>query len=162
MAKQIVMDTSGDTRHEFDPADTAAVAEALARFQGIDRRWLPAAVRTGPGTSELVRDFDPAADEVLVLVLLMLVPAAANGERDVAPAPARWIVLLGEMLLWGTGHVGHSDQAVGFAMPSEPCAAASNGTNIRAAKPTTVPSFSSPSVGNAPKKAAPSAQTSPV
>ena len=29
MAKQIVMDITGDTRHEFDPADAAAVA----------RRW---------------------------------------------------------------------------------------------------------------------------
>jgi len=28
MARQIVMDTTGDTRHEFDPADPAALAEA--------------------------------------------------------------------------------------------------------------------------------------
>jgi hypothetical protein len=33
MAKQIVMDATGDTRHEFDPADAAAVAEASARFK---------------------------------------------------------------------------------------------------------------------------------
>ena len=32
MARQIVMDTTGDTRHEFDPADPAAVAEAERRF----------------------------------------------------------------------------------------------------------------------------------
>jgi hypothetical protein len=32
MARQIVMDVTGDTRHEFDPADAAAVLEASARF----------------------------------------------------------------------------------------------------------------------------------
>ena len=41
MAKQIVMDATGDTRHEFDPADTPAVAEALARFEAIDRAGSP-------------------------------------------------------------------------------------------------------------------------
>jgi hypothetical protein len=40
MARQIVMDTTGDTRHEFDPADRAAVAEAERRVQGVDRRGL--------------------------------------------------------------------------------------------------------------------------
>jgi hypothetical protein len=65
MAKQIVMDTTGDTRHEFDPADAAAVAEALARFKTLTGAGFTAAVRTGPGTSELVRDFDPAANETV-------------------------------------------------------------------------------------------------
>jgi len=32
MAKQIVMDHTGDTRHQFDPADAAAVAEADKRL----------------------------------------------------------------------------------------------------------------------------------
>ena len=59
MAKQIVMDITGDTRHEFDPADTHAVAEALTR------EGFTAAVRTGSGTSELIRNFDPAANETL-------------------------------------------------------------------------------------------------
>ena len=36
MAKQIVMDTTGDTRHEFDPTDTAAIAEASTRFSELD------------------------------------------------------------------------------------------------------------------------------
>ena len=35
MAKQIVMDATGDTRHEFDPADAAAVSNALARFKAL-------------------------------------------------------------------------------------------------------------------------------
>ena len=29
---QIIMDRSGDTRHQFDPADATAVAEAERRF----------------------------------------------------------------------------------------------------------------------------------
>ena len=64
MARQIVMDVTGDTRHEFDPADAAAVAEALARFNQLTD-VASAAVRRGPGSSELVRHFDPAADETL-------------------------------------------------------------------------------------------------
>ena len=65
MAKQIVMDTTGDTRHEFDPADAHAVAEAFARFEALTSEGFTAAVRTGSGTSELIRDFDPAANETL-------------------------------------------------------------------------------------------------
>ena len=63
MAKQIVMDATGDTRHEFDPADAAAVAEAWARFKALTGAGFTAAVRRGAGTSELIRDFDPAANE---------------------------------------------------------------------------------------------------
>ena len=65
MAKQIVMDITGDTCHEFDPADAHAVAEAFARFEALTSEGFTAAVRTGSGTSELVRDFDPAAKETL-------------------------------------------------------------------------------------------------
>ena len=59
MARQIVLDVTGDTRHEFDPADAAAVAEALARFNQLTDAGFTAAVRRGPGSSELVRHFDP-------------------------------------------------------------------------------------------------------
>jgi hypothetical protein len=65
MARQIVMDVTGDTRHEFDPADAAAVAEALARFNQLTDAGFTAAVRWGPGSSELVRHFDSTADETL-------------------------------------------------------------------------------------------------
>jgi hypothetical protein len=60
MATQIVMDATGDTRHEFDPADAAAVAEAENRF-----RELTGAVRKADGRSELMRSFDPTAKETL-------------------------------------------------------------------------------------------------
>lgn len=62
MAKQIVMDATGDSRHEFDPADTAAVAEAERRFKELTGAGFTAAVRRGEGRSELIRSFDPAAE----------------------------------------------------------------------------------------------------
>ena len=57
MAKQIVMDATGDTGHEFDAADAAGMAEAGAGFT--------AAVRRGQGRSELIRSFDPAAEATI-------------------------------------------------------------------------------------------------
>jgi hypothetical protein len=65
MAQQIVMDVTGDTRHEFDPTDAAALAAASARFTQLTGAGFTAAVRTGSGTSELVRHFDPTADETV-------------------------------------------------------------------------------------------------
>ena len=53
MAQQIVMDVTGDTRHEFDPADAAAVAEALARFKQLTDAGFTAAVRRGRGRQSL-------------------------------------------------------------------------------------------------------------
>jgi hypothetical protein len=49
MATQIVMDHTGDTRHQFDPADAAAVSEAEARFKELTGSGFTAAERTGPG-----------------------------------------------------------------------------------------------------------------
>ena len=74
MAKQIVMDTTGDTRHEFDPADVHAVAEAFARFEALTSEGFTAAVRRG---RELQNSF---ATSILL-------------RRDaVLPAIARWLV----------------------------------------------------------------------
>ena len=53
MARQIVMDVTGDTRHEFDPADAAAVAEALARFKQLTDAGFTAAVRRSGVVSSL-------------------------------------------------------------------------------------------------------------
>jgi len=39
MAIQIVMDATGDTRHEFDPADAAALGSRVS-LQGIDQNGL--------------------------------------------------------------------------------------------------------------------------
>jgi hypothetical protein len=68
---QIIMDTSGDTRHQFDPTDAVAVADAEKRFGDLTRAGFVAARRTGNGTSVLVRNFDPNAQETLFIPRLV-------------------------------------------------------------------------------------------
>jgi len=65
MATQIVMDTTGDTRHDFNSRNAAAVAEAERRFYQLTGAGFTAAVRRGEGRAELVRSFDPAAEETI-------------------------------------------------------------------------------------------------
>jgi hypothetical protein len=65
MATQIVMDHTGDTRHQFDPADAAAVVKAEARFKKLTGAGFTAAKRVGDGKSEVLRSFDPTAEETL-------------------------------------------------------------------------------------------------
>jgi hypothetical protein len=65
MAMQIVMDVTGDSRHVFNRSDAAAVAEAEQRFYQLTGAGFTAAVRRGEGRSELVRSFDPTAEETV-------------------------------------------------------------------------------------------------
>lgn len=65
MPRQIVMDHTGDTRHEFDANDAAALAAAEERFRELTGQGFTAAERTGEGTQKLVRAFDPAAEETI-------------------------------------------------------------------------------------------------
>jgi hypothetical protein len=65
MAKQIVMDATGDSRFEFNPSDASELEEAERRFKGLTEAGFTAAVRTSRGQSELIRGFDPAAEETL-------------------------------------------------------------------------------------------------
>ena len=67
MATQIVMDHSGDPRHQFDPADAAAVAEAEERFKMLTGFGFTAAKRLGDGKSEVLKSFDPTAEETLFI-----------------------------------------------------------------------------------------------
>ena len=67
MATQIVIDHTGDTRHQFDPSDAAAVAKADSRFKELTGAGFTAAERTGPGQSKVVTKFDPAAEETLFI-----------------------------------------------------------------------------------------------
>lgn len=67
MSVQIVMDHSGDTRHEFDAADKAAVALAEGRFRELTGLGFTAAERTGPGEAKIVRAFNPEATETLFI-----------------------------------------------------------------------------------------------
>ncbi|OAF10387.1 MULTISPECIES: hypothetical protein [Bradyrhizobium] len=65
MATQIVMDHTGDTRHEFDPENAEAVARAERRFRELTGLGFTAAVRTAPGEVSRIRSFDPTAHETL-------------------------------------------------------------------------------------------------
>jgi hypothetical protein len=65
MATQIVTDHTGDTRHQFDPADAAAVADAERRFKELTGYGFTAAKRFDGGKSEVVKSFDPTAEEAL-------------------------------------------------------------------------------------------------
>jgi hypothetical protein len=67
MATQIVMDHTGDTRHMFNPADARAVAEAEKRFQQLTGAGFTAAKRLGDGKSEVLKSFDPTAEETLFI-----------------------------------------------------------------------------------------------
>jgi hypothetical protein len=71
MHLQIVMDTSGDTRHQFDPKDAGAVIDAERRFCDLVGAGFIAAKRTGSGTSELVRQFDSTARETVFIPRLV-------------------------------------------------------------------------------------------
>jgi hypothetical protein len=65
MAIQIVMDSTGDTRHAFDANDRIAVKEAKKRFMELTDAGYTAAVRTGPGEQRIIRSFDPSVEETL-------------------------------------------------------------------------------------------------
>ena len=71
MATQIVMDHTGDTRHQFDPADAAALAEAEVRFKELIGVGFTAAKRLDDGKSEVLRSFDPTAEETLFVPRLI-------------------------------------------------------------------------------------------
>jgi len=65
MATQIVMDRSGDTRHNFDARDAKALLKAERRFKALTGAGFTAATRTDGGESVVVRKFDPTAEETL-------------------------------------------------------------------------------------------------
>jgi hypothetical protein len=68
MSVQIVMDRSGDTRHEFDVSDLTSVANAEARFRqltGIGFRAVALDKNGGPG--ELIDKFDPSVGQTLFI-----------------------------------------------------------------------------------------------
>lgn len=67
MPRQIVMDHTGDTRHEFDAKDTVALKAAEERFMELTGAGFTAAERTGEGQSKVMRSFDPAAAETIFI-----------------------------------------------------------------------------------------------
>jgi hypothetical protein len=63
MATQIVMDRTGDSRHNFDAKDADALLKAEQRFKA--GAGFTAAVRTAAGEAVVKRTFDPTVDETL-------------------------------------------------------------------------------------------------
>jgi hypothetical protein len=67
MAVQIVMDHTGDTRHQFDSADLKQVEEAEERFKQLTGLGFTAAARLGEGEIRVVKTFDPTVEETLFI-----------------------------------------------------------------------------------------------
>lgn len=67
MARQIVMDHTGDSRHEFDTKDATAIAAAEARFKELTGSGFTAAKRIGDGKSQVIKAFDPTAEETIFI-----------------------------------------------------------------------------------------------
>jgi hypothetical protein len=68
MAVQIVMDRSGDTRHEFDKTDAGAVALAHERFRQLTGKGFRAvALGRDGGPGQLMRNFDPDVEATLFI-----------------------------------------------------------------------------------------------
>lgn len=68
MSVQIVMDRSGDTRHEFDPADVTAVTDAEQRFRELTGRGFRAVALGKDGNrGKLLRQFDPTVEQTLFI-----------------------------------------------------------------------------------------------
>jgi hypothetical protein len=68
MAVQIIMDRNGDTRHEFDVADTKTIARAEERFRELTGKGFRAVAlgKDGnPGT--LLDKFDPLVERTLFI-----------------------------------------------------------------------------------------------
>src|SRR5258707_714278 len=65
MATQIVMDRTGDNRHNFDAKNAEALLKAEERFRELTGAGFTAAVRTASGEAVVKRTFDPNAEETL-------------------------------------------------------------------------------------------------
>jgi hypothetical protein len=65
MASQIIMDHTGDTRHQFDATDAEALVKAEERFRTLTGAGFTAAVRNPSGEVAVKRTFDPTAEETL-------------------------------------------------------------------------------------------------
>ena len=64
-AIQIVMDRTGDSRHQFSSSDTRALADAEQRFLQLTGAGFTAATRTSSGELSIMRTFDPTVEETV-------------------------------------------------------------------------------------------------
>jgi hypothetical protein len=65
MATQLIMDQTGDSRHQFDPQDAVQLAKAEKRFKDLTSRGFTAATRGASGEAVRVTSFDPTAAETV-------------------------------------------------------------------------------------------------
>ena len=65
MATQVVMDHTGDRRHQFDPQNARELADAKKRFKELTGLGFTAAERTTTGETMKVTSFDPTAQETV-------------------------------------------------------------------------------------------------
>ena len=65
MSALLIMDHTGHSTFEFDPKNSAAVAEAMERFEALIKQGYTAAERTGSGTQRKVTKFDPNRTETM-------------------------------------------------------------------------------------------------
>ena len=67
MQKLYIMDHTGHSTFEFDRANKVSLDEAMQRFDElVKERGFTAAVKTGDGRHEVVRNFDPGAEETIM------------------------------------------------------------------------------------------------
>lgn len=62
MPTQIIMDRTGDTRHQFDTAKPAEVTDAEKRFNEMIGKGHVAIDMKDNGTGKVIRKFDPAVE----------------------------------------------------------------------------------------------------
>jgi hypothetical protein len=70
MSTQIVMDDSGDTRHEFKVGDREALVHAEARFRELTARGYRAVAlgdNANRGQGRLLHKFDPSVEQTLFI-----------------------------------------------------------------------------------------------
>lgn len=68
MGVQIVMNRTGDTRHEFDDADSKAVALAEDRFQELTGKGFRAVALGENGSpGKVLKSFDPTVERTLFM-----------------------------------------------------------------------------------------------
>jgi len=68
MGVQIVMDHTGDTRHEFDVADPRTIVRAEERFRELTGKGFRAVALGENGSpGALLRTFDPQVEQTLFI-----------------------------------------------------------------------------------------------
>jgi hypothetical protein len=65
--RQLIMDHTGHSVEQFDPADVVSLAEAERRFKELTGLGFIAAERVGAGQSKRIGEFKPSAEETLFI-----------------------------------------------------------------------------------------------